>query len=861
MRQMNEEKTMTANRPQETADDWKVILELKIDAAGEVTRKDVKRPDTLEGKLLGRIYPGIRVARITVPEYLSAYEQSEVEERMKQLVFEKTTYKLAGVSGSAKDARFYFVEQAHAKAIAKRFQMWPQAMITYFSILMSDCKAVIEEPDLKIAVVKDGVLGTNDCRGWIRKSIYRKLNLKLNWFCQFRLGFNASDPRQAKGGLKTISDRAADLLGVDIILPESSCKPGLKDPIRFLPKLKTSGRLYSGPAILGIKQWSRQSEFGSSSSLVENASEEAFEDEILSRGIDNIRSMTKAFEEGDYQGLLEQLGHAEIPSLDTSFDPDQFGGDDASKTVEWDPVDAVLLADKSGSAIKFPYVLNQLDRRFGRWGFRTCTSAGFKLPSFALVDDGVLIEHKGKIFAGSDWIPKDVSINPLESEESLCVRYPIRWGKDLLRVRHIRSEELIPLLKQALGCDDLPDQIVTYILDHQLRMEGAYILHSKTAKRNGGDFDFDTICAVPSDLFPKFVAGQPKIEEEDKVQEKTKTLKPPALWWNLERVAMNARGNGRYSIGSITDLKTSCVAAGRMDFADVLVGEQQNALDGLKWDVEVNRGKIDAIRNEVDPAPWLQYKRVGRVSDLPKHLEIADTDKIGRLYNTLRKELGDVFKSKRDIEDFRGLFSGQKVAKEMFEECQLVNSIYGDVVHQIIEEEEPFKTAYEAAQAHCNEMRKSDDKELRNAAFEARRKTQEALWAFEEDAKVRFQHIHLFLRYWAQGKQEKRQAWAQAMNSVVSNGTGSGAVFFHTFPQEIVDTFAAMTGGDSMPVRMPQMVDGRVWFDDLKRAFLVQPIENPDGQVGEMRTFLFKYGGDRKLFFEDTSLPTISENS
>lgn len=852
---------MTAIRPQETADDWKVILELKIDAAGEVTRKDVKRPDTLEGKLLGKIYPGIRVARITVPEYLSAYEQSKVEESMKQLVFEENTYKLAGVSGSAKDVKFYFVDQDHAKAIAKRFQMSPQAMITYFSILMSDCKAVIEEPNLRVAVVKDGVLGTNDSRGSIRKSLYRGLNLQLNWFCQFRLGFNQVDPKQAKGGLKTISNRLADLLGVDIILPESCCKPGLKDPIRFLPGLKTSGRLYTGPTILGIKQRSKCSKFVASSSLVENASNEAFDDEIITEGIENVRAITKAFEEGDYQGLLQQLGHSEMPTLDTSFEPNDFENEVASQPVEWDPVDAVLLADKSGSAIKFPYVLNQLDRRFGRWAYRTCSSAGFKLPSFALVDDGILIEHKGRVYSASDWIPKDVSINPLESEESLCVRYPIRWANDLLRVRHIRDEELIPMLKQALGCNDLPDHVVKYILDHQLRMEGAYILHSKTAKRNGGDFDFDTICAVPSDRFPKFVAGQPKVEDETQSQEKNKTLKPPALWWNLERVAMNARGSGRYSIGSITDLKTSCVAAGRMDYADVLVEELQNALDSLKWDVEVNKAKVDVIRKEVDPAPWLQYKRVGRVSDLPKHLEISDTDKIGRLYNHLRKELGDVFKSKRDIEDFRGLFSGQKVSKEMFEECQLINSIYGDVVHQILDEEEPFNVALEAAQAQVNEMRKSEDKELRNAAFEARRKAQDELWAFEEDAKVRFQHIHLFLHYWAQGKQEKRQAWAQAMNSVVSNGTGSGAVFFHTFPQEIVDTFATMTGGDSMPVRMPLMVDGRVWFDDLKRAFLVQPIENPDGQVGEMRTFLFKYGGDRKLLFEDTSLPTRSENS
>jgi len=36
---------------------------------------------------------------------------------------------------------------------------------------------MVEEPDLRIAVVKDHILGTNDCRGWVRESFYRKLKI------------------------------------------------------------------------------------------------------------------------------------------------------------------------------------------------------------------------------------------------------------------------------------------------------------------------------------------------------------------------------------------------------------------------------------------------------------------------------------------------------------------------------------------------------------------------------------------------------------------------------------------------------------------------------------------------------------
>ena len=221
---------MTANRTQNAALDQRLILELRIDASGEVTRKPTRlgRKDTLEGKLLGQLYPGIRVARVSVPYELTPYEQSVVENRMASLHYGGVEYKLVGASSSAKDGKFYFVDQAHAGPIAERFQHWPEAAIVYFAILVSDCKLMVEEPNLRIAVVKDHVLGTNDCRGWVRESLYRKLKIGTNRFCQFRLAFDAREPKQAKGALKAMSDRVADRLSVDVILPESACKPALK---------------------------------------------------------------------------------------------------------------------------------------------------------------------------------------------------------------------------------------------------------------------------------------------------------------------------------------------------------------------------------------------------------------------------------------------------------------------------------------------------------------------------------------------------------------------------------------------------------------------------------------------------------
>ena len=867
-RQTSEEK-MTATKTQNTAIDHQLILELKIDASGEVTRKQSKlgRKDTLEGKLLAQVYPGIQVARVSVPYELAPYEQSVVENRMMKLVYGGVEYKLVGASGSAKDGKFYFVDQAHAAQIAERFQHWPEAAIVYFAILVSDCKLMVEEPDLRIAIVEDHVLGTNDCRGWARESIYKKLKIGTNRFCQFRLAFDTREPKQAKGALKAMSDRVAERLGVDLILPESACKPALKGSVRFLPQLGTSGRMYTGPAILGIKEVSRVSEFGSSYTLIEHASEDALQFEIMLCALKRISKLRKAWDEGDYQALFEIIGKSEITTNDddVSFNPESLEQGEDTASEGWDPAEAVLLADRTGNAIKFPYVFNQLNRKLARWVFRTCTGGDLKLPSFALADDGVLIEHRGKIISASDWIPEDTSITSLTAEKGLCVRYPIRMQEDLLPVRHLTNDEFVPMLKQALGAPDLDESAVAHILDRQLRMEGTYILHSKTASKNGGDFDFDTICVMPSDQFPRFIEGRIAYGEKFQ-QEKTKHKKAKSPWWNVYLVAMKARGN---KIGSITDLKTSCLAAGRPDLAYKLVQQLQNALDSLKHKVEIDESVISDIRKEIAPAPWLRYKRERKVSDLPAHLnDVANTDKVGRLYNVLRKEFGFLpsptdgsFEERMTIEDFRGLFTGETVSREMFEECQLVNSIYGDIASRIVQREEEIKLQLKNAQALWEAVRKSDDKEQRKSAVLARNKAQAALWEHEKDAKDQFSSLHLFVHYWAQGKEEDRRAWAQAMNTVVTGGTGSGAVLFQSFPQEVVDTFAEVTGGQKVRVRLPKTINGHVRFDHEQRAWLVERMVNPEGPEGEKKVFLFQYKGKRNLVFENTSAPTVMENS
>lgn len=807
------------------------VVTLDMDSHGEVNQRLTALDATLEKTLLHALYPGIKVAVVQVPtEPLDAYEESVVANRMANIIHNNIHYKLVGASGSSKDGKFYFADAEHAPALAERFHNWPQAAIVYFGILVSPCQVVTEEPNATVQVVHDHVLGTNDCRGWIRRSLFDKLELPLNRMYQFRLAFENT---QAKGSFKVMEDDAADLLRADIILPLSSVKPGLKDS----DKLKQEGRKFHGRVVLGIREFSRPLEFESSYTLIEHAPDESLQLEILPEALKQVRSLNESLMAGDYRELLEILG----------IDPEDRHEDEEVRNVE-----ATLMADKSGHMVRFPYLNQQLNRLLARWAYKASTSGGFCLPGFALADDGFLAVNNGTVYSGSDWIPEDKAIAALESRRGLCVRYPIRMVEDLLPVEHISTQELLVRLAAVLEKQGCPErqQLAEQIVSQQLQLEGVYVLHAQTAKNNGGDFDFDWICVLEENRFPRFVRKRFELTSRFHQQKTKKKARSP--WWNLMHVAMKARGN---QIGMITDLKTSCLAAGRQDLAYKLVTELQNALDNLKHDVEPDQKVINEIRQEVTAAPWLRHKNAQAISELPIHLDVAAADRIGKLYNHVRKEIQDLLESKLPIGEFKGLITGEMVYRVMFDECRHVNSVYAAIVGKISERQEQLKTQLDTATEEWEEFKKSKnpDKSLRREKYLARQKAFAAHRRGEDRAKQEMKAFISWVRVWAGSKMENRAGWLQALHTVVCNGRGSGAILFHAFPQEMIDRLAATTGGKAVRVSVPDLAGISSYLDEEGRAFLVEETED-----GTKETFLFQFR-DGQFFFEPASITQNAE--
>ena len=566
----------------------------------------------------------------------------------------------------------------------------------------------------------------------------------------------------------------------------------------------------------GIRDFSRQIEYKSSYTLTVHAPETCLEEEIIAAALEEVSQLTKAAREGDYAYLLERLGASESQSLEGKV-PAEF------TSLETQVCSAVLKADASGLMLRHPFIHGRLERLLARWTYKLCTSGGFKLPGFALADDGFLFLRQGRVISGSDWIPENTAIAPLISKRGVVVRYPIRMREDLLPVAFLSTGVLAALLSRNLAASGLklePAELsrLVDLVEDQLKLEGTLTLNSRTASRNGGDFDFDYVCAIESCRFNRWVES--RFSDRDRPpREKKKLPKKKSPWWNLPQVAMSARGN---QIGSITDLITSCLAAGREDLAYQLGEELQAALDGLKHGTVPDPKVIAEVRRQVKRAPWLDLKRVRRVSAMPLELEAAATDKVGHLYNRLRGEIEELFGEAAPLVHFKGLISGNPFTREMFEECQVVNKCWAAAVSAILGKEQRLKDAADLAQADYLEACENDSPQRREALFK-RNQALAVLRRFDEESAEQLRDLVRMAQKWATSKMENRPGWAQVLLQIVSGGKGRGALVFHTFAQELIDAMVEKTGGRPVLLETPELPDGVVKIEqegNLYRIYL-----------------------------------------
>jgi hypothetical protein len=489
-----------------------------------------------------------------------------------------------------------------------------------------------------------------------------------------------------------------------------------------------------------------------------------------------------------------------------------------------------------------------LQRRFAKWAYKICTAGGFTLPAFALADDGFLFLNGGKVWSGSDWMPEEHAIAALGCNRFLLVRYPIRTREDLLPIANLHPSSAVECLSEYVriqGCLISGQELLDRVFVEQLALEGTLTIHAETAKKNGGDYDFDWVSCVDDTRFPRFVADRFDHSSAG-ANQKNKLQKKQSPWWNLPQVAMKAKGN---AIGRITDLITSCLAQGRQDLSDRLALELQAALDSLKHGVEPDEEVIRDVRKQVTLAPWLKCKRARHIRDLPLAVEVARTDRIGALYNILRKEIDDFFTDVLPLEAFRGvILTDAVVTREMHEEAGTVYRIYWKNIQRMTEIKEKYSGSLAAAQQALDDAPK--DAANRKQLIAERNKAQAAFYFYEERQHKELKALISFVRKWAEQKTENRVGYLQALYEIVCRGKGQGSIVFYAFPQELVDQIVERTGGRPVTVSVPELVDGNIEIDSEGRVFLVDQVAQAEGHLVERHIFLMQVTEDGRVVMD-----------
>jgi hypothetical protein len=779
-----------------------------MDKKGQLKPGRPKGQDlVLENTLLQALCPEAKLVEITVlgVDQMQAEAKDVLVSKLRALKIDGATYRIVGSSSSLKYGTAYYTTEPLRSELLKRFGNIPEYALAYFGILISPLYA-IDHLSASVIVVPDHCLGTNDCRGWVARSVVRRLNLPPKFqdrAYQFRMAFG---PFQAKGCLKLMDDEIATALDAEFVLPESAVKPGV-EALHRDPELGIDAFRFRGTVDWGIREVSRRVPYKSNYTITQFASPSVLRREIIPFALSQINEIMQALDDGDYLTLLEKIG------------ADYNENDEEDAPVERTVLEALLKADGSKTLGKHPWVQQQLRRLLAQWAYRVLTSGGFTMPARLLQDDGVLTIVDNRIVWASDWLPPGKYLADFPFKKGLLVRYPVYNFSQLLPGERLSLEEAVEELHKKLReYASLDKERVLDLLASQVLIPGAVTLHSTFAKQFQGDYDGDFCALIPSSQFPQFVELRNALAVEPP-PEKNKTRKRSAAY-NFEYVFIDSAGN---QTGEVTNMNSEAIAAGRPDLAKV-VGEQiQISIDAIKFNVHVDRKRLQEIKKEIPPgsASWITWKKSQTINDLPEFMAAPETDLIAYLWNQLRPEMADVFVPK-SASEFIGLLGGEEITEDQLKEAKQLYSFYAKNMQISLEREQTLKQAYDTLRAQKAKTQKGSP-EYRTVMEQVQR-AKEALELYRVQALRDRKNVEQTVYKWSVKKAANRRAWAQVAWILSSRSRATGSFVFKTsFIPELVDLLIESTGGNPRLFEVPYPGDGPVVVDTDGHLFVEHP--------------------------------------
>jgi hypothetical protein len=795
-------------------------MKTKISQAMDPARPDRPASGPMATRTIaGRRYPGIRFAQVTVPTRMTEEEQSRVRNAMKCVVWGGRRYVEVLGTGGLKNGQIIFVEQSWAKAVARQYHMHPQSALAYGGIIVNECSKALATFEATIKIVKEGDLGTNDSRGWMDEYVFAALkSLDPGHFYQIRgdfianaatlvkdnligtiidsvkLGLNDT-PVQFKGCLKVMRNEvgAHPSVAANIVIPDSCLKPERNDlsgkSFRCVINLGVTEQSYDGTCYLGQTgtihfPWSV---------IVSN---------VIPDSEKEFCKIAQGFDSEGHAELLKKIG-AQVKS-DTDY----------MRVME-----ACLAADGCGSMMRHPFVHSGTKRLLADW-MRKLMAGGVEMHTRALADDGFLVvDQAGKLYHGTNWMPKKAAITDYPCRRALTIRFPVRMREDLLPTRHIARPLGTRLLSRAFP--NMPHEAVEQAIAEQIYLKNVHVLHGKYAKKFGGDFDFDLVYILDGDRYPNVVEWRRGMQE--RVQPEKDKQKRISFWHELGRISFEAMRN---RVGQVTNTILSAIASGHWEQQYPLAEELQNEVGGLKHDTRADMKKVAQIRkdNNIRDARWIKMldkADIKSFDDLPKSIEpLHNDDVIARMYNILYKKASELLGDPRELSDYSGLFDGlygdRAIEKKHKREVSLVNSFYGSQTHKAI--------AYVAKKREARNAARKAQKELRDAGnLDAAREMDDKVRGLEADyeqaeldGKKGLSFFRNIVCGWGAGKlEEDRMYWGAVCNEVICRRSmyanqdnagdskrrpSTGSILMHAFPQQFVTAVAAATDGKEILV-------------------------------------------------------------
>lgn len=793
------------------------MLVLKIDRKGKITREmDPAKPNRfavgpyVTNTLLGRRYPGIKLAQVKLPKRLGKSQQDTVRNSAMSITWDGQPYRLALATGSLKNGELVAVEEKYGRDLNRRFDATPEVALGYGGIVANECRLGLSTFEATVRVVAQGDLGTNDSRGWVDESVFAQLGaLHSGRFYQFRMDFEASEatlvsggpadgltavPVNAKGCFKVMRNEVAahPEVAANIVIPDSCIKPGRKNLI---------GKTFRCTVNLGVMKESEDGVCYGSQSVAVHVPWDVLSTEVFDDAVEMVKKVSKGF---------DVEGHAEVLK--------QIGADNKSDTDYYRMVEALLKADGQGGMLRHPYVHQGIRKLLAKW-LRKIISGGIEMSMRALADDGFLVvDTQGRLHSGSDWMPlRGVLTDLNDSKRSLTVRFPVRMREDLLPVEHINREQAATLLCEAFP--DMPRQAAEQAVANELFLKFTHVMHGQYAKVFGGDFDFDLVYSIPESRYPRLVEwrfGYIPAERTQPVKNKSKKRSP---WHEFGVVAMSAMSN---HVGEITNSIMSAIAAGKIEEAYLLAPELQEEVSGLKHDSAADMKVVRKSKERIgQQAHWIKVlakEEISSFDKLPTSVKmLSNDDVVARFYNKMYPVIRDLIGSPQTLANYRGLFDGRygdrPMTRESLREAGVVNQFFTSQMGRTSKYEAEAQEALSAAMKAQSDLRKQQKWEEAEELEEKITDLQSQCEQRSMDVRQARSLYRDIVCGWAKGKaEEDRTYWAAVLNSVLArraenairNGDlkpkGTGAVLFHAFPREVIEAVAHATYSKPVPV-------------------------------------------------------------